>query len=497
MASSREKKRRSRGSGGIVRLASGNYAYQYVDASGTRRTQTLRTKNRKEAEAKAVEFETAVAAKDKEEVLLQQARARKIINTRNLPFPDVWQAFLDTSPTAGRGTLGLYERALEEFVSWLSTERPSITSLPQVDLETAIAYMEHVWQSGVSASTYNDKRNALGLITKRLANRYGIDVNPWPRTERMRGAVQQKRLPLTREQAQALLKRLDERPEPFLAELLKRDRRSLPSVAAELLKLDGPSLPPLLAEIVEVLGTRSPTAVLTELKAKLDMAAVHEDPEMRCLVLLGLYAGMRLGDAVLLKRSCVNLAGGRIDYTPGKTARTSGAVARLPILPPLAEALKALPDGNDEYLLPGVAARYRSNPDGVKVPLVRLIHAITGGGRQKSAAQCLRERSMYGYHSLRHTFATEAARAGVPVVYLQLMTGDTLQTLQKYYVRVGLQETSVPGFESMPRLLDPNPTDGEPERAELRALIENLPVAKVRELLSLARSSASTPQLTA
>lgn len=496
MASSKEKKRRSRGSGGIVRLASGNYAYQYVDASGTRRTQTLRTKNRKEAEAKAAEFETAVAAKDKEEVLLQQARARRIINGRSLPLGEVWGAFIETNPTASPGTLGVYKCALDGFAAWISAERPSIVSLPQVDLETAIAYTEHLWRVGMSASTYNDKRNALGLITKSLANRYGIDINPWPRTKRMRGAVQQKRLALTSDQVRALVGRISEPPPPFIASLLPRDRRCLPAVAAELLKLDATALPAVGAEILEKAG-RSMPAVLEELKARLDIAAIGADPEMRALVMLALYGGMRLGDAATLKRSCVNLAAGRIDYTPGKTARTSGAVARLPILPPLAEALSALPEDAGEYLLPGVASRYRSNPDGIKVPLVLLIHAITGDGRQSSPAQCLRKRSLYGVHSLRHTFATEAARSGVPVVYLQLMTGDTLQTLQKYYVRVGLQEASVPGFDAMPRLLEAKPANGEPERAELRRLIDNMPMEKVRELLAMARADAITPRLTA
>ena len=91
---------------------------------------------------------------------------------------------------------GLYERALNEFIAWLNIERPSITSLTQIDLETSISFMEHVWETGISASTYNDKRNALGHITKKLANRFGIDHNSWPLTERKRG-VKQKRLPLS------------------------------------------------------------------------------------------------------------------------------------------------------------------------------------------------------------------------------------------------------------------------------------------------------------
>ncbi|MDX9976367.1 MAG: hypothetical protein RBU21_25555, partial [FCB group bacterium] len=80
------KRRRSKGSGGIVKLPSGFYAFQYVDGNGIRRTKSLRTKNRAEAEAGARDFERAVQATDREEVILQAAKARQIIRSRDLPL---------------------------------------------------------------------------------------------------------------------------------------------------------------------------------------------------------------------------------------------------------------------------------------------------------------------------------------------------------------------------------------------------------------------------
>lgn len=420
-----KKKRRSRGTGGIVKLPSGNYAYQYLNPQGKRKTKSLRTKNRKEAETRAVDFEAAVGAKDKEEVLLQQARARKIINSRTLPLDDVWPAFLKTRPTGGAGTLDLYQRAFREFTAWANVERPSIASIGDVDLDTAVAYMEHIWKQGLSASTYNDKRNALGHITKRLANQYGIDANPWPRTERMKGAVQQKRLPLTRQQVADLLDTLVD-PE------------------------------------VEV-----PCRT-----------------ELQCLTGLCLFAGMRLVDAASLKWENVDDVAGCIRYTPAKTARTSGVEAVVPILPPLRRCLDALPR-ECKHVLGEVQESYNRNPSFIQQGLVQIIHGVTGEGKQEQRAQCQRERSLYGAHSLRHTFCTEAARAGALPAYLSMMTGDTLQTLQRYYVKVGYQQKPIAGFEQLPRLIG-GEASAEPERQELRRLADTLPLDEIRRLLAAA-----------
>ena len=421
----RAKKRRSKGSGGIVKMPSGFYAYQYVDANGTRKTKSLRTKDRREADDLAKDFEKAVQATDRAEVLLHAAKARQIISRRDLPMTEVWPEFLKTNPTAGAGTLGLYQRALAEFAAWMGSGRPGVVSFAQVDRETAIAYMESVWESGVSASTYNDKRNALGLITKKLANRFGIEVNPWPLTERRNG-VRQTRLPLSREQVAALLERLEQ------------------------------------------------------------PAGLPYPDETRGLVCLCLFAGMRLTDAVHLEWRNVDLLAGCIRYTPAKTARTSGAEVHVPILPPLGNALAGLPSGS-AHVLPDTAAHYDRNPDFTKQHLVGLIQGVTGEGKQEAKAQHQRARSLSGAHSLRHTFATEAARAGVPPAYLSLMTGDTLQTLQRFYVKVGYAQAPVPGFETIPKMIEAK-TAEDPDRAQLHRLADELPVVQIKKLLALATS---------
>ncbi len=420
-----QKRRRSRGSGSIIKQASGNYAYQYIDGTGNRRTKSLRTKSRQEAEKLAKDFEQAVNATDREQVVMQAAKARNIIKTRDLPLSEVWTAFETTNPSASTGTLKNYHRALRDFCEWLETNRPTIMSWTQVDHETASAYLADLWNTGIGASTYNYRRNALGHITKKLAPAFHIDANPWPLTER-KTEVKQTRLALTANQCGDLLKSLDDH----------------------------------------------------------ETTIPHRD-EMRALVLLSLYGGMRLKDAALLQWNAVDLEAGKIEYTPIKTA-AKGKTALVPLLPPLRSALLSLPaDSREGDVLPDVAATYRRNPDGIQKPLVALIQGAAGtDGRNKANGFIQRKvtRSQYGAHSLRHTFATMAAMAGAKPAYLARMLGDNITTVQRYYVHVGFGMKLLEGFDNVPKMIEAKATTA-PERDQLHRLADELPIEAIRDLL--------------
>jgi integrase len=418
-------RRRTKGSGNITKdKRTGVFYFRWVDDNGKSRKKSLRTKNRQDAENKSADFIKAIQAKDKHEVLFQAAKAREIIKSRDLPLNEVWAQFLKTKPTAGAGTLSLYERVLNEFIEWLSVERPSISSFTQIEHETAISYMEHVWQSGISASTYNDKRNGLGHITKKLANKFGIDNNYWSLTERKHG-VKQKRLPLSRKQVNDLIEKLDE-------------NNSLPY--------------PL---------------------------------EMACLFKLCLFAGMRLGDAVKIKWENIDFETAYLSYIPEKTARTSGVKATVPILPPLQQALNKLASnrGDNEQVLPQVYTHYSRNPDYIKEKLLTALHDVTGDTKQEGKAQSQRKRALYGVHSLRHTFVTEAAKAGLNSVQLSRMTGDRISTLDKFYIEVDLNTKPVSGFNSILPSENKRIAAQEPEREQLKTLIDTLPLDTVKKIL--------------
>lgn len=423
------KKRRPKGHGGIVRRSSGIYAFRYNTPDGPKET-SLRTRNRREAEAKAEELERMAKARTELEAVQQIAVHKELIERQALPFALVWTEFQKTGHQAAPGTLDNYHRALIRFIDWMRENRPNETDFADIPAQTANAYLDELWGSGLSASTFNQHLTALNLITRKLATRRRGMSNPWPRGKDARKkAVQQERLPLNQEQAHMLLDILNE--------------------------YNGP-----------------------------------HPKEMPVAVLLGLFAGMRLADAVLLDWKAVDLRGGWITYTPQKTRNTSQALCTVPILPPLAEVLRTLPtDG--EKVLPGLAAHYQKAQGYVTRLLGAIVLQATGEERQETKAQHQRARRLYGFHSLRHTFATEAAKAGSTPGQLKAMTGDNLATLDRFYAKAKNMATApAVAFQPLPRLLDRGNAGTSAERSELHRLADELSLADVRDVLAFAQRLA-------
>lgn len=418
-------KRRSRGAGAVMRNASGYYVFQRKEGD-KRVTVSLRTRNKREALEAAKKYSTATAGTDEAAFLSHVSLARSRARRRIVPLDRAWSYFLDTKPTAGEGTLGNYSRALADFITWLYDRNAKTADLSEVDESAVGDYLQSLWAGGISANTYHYRRNGLGLVFRKLLG--DAAAAPWyaqDNRERAGEHARESHKPLTAAHALALVQLLD----VPTVELPNRD-------------------------------------------------------EARVLFKLLLFTGARMKDAVLLHWSDVDLPAGAIRYIPHKTGR-KGERAEVPILPPLREELATLYANRDrkaEYVFPALAALFTRNPDGVHKPMVKLLQTVTGEGanHNTAAGQRLRHRDAYGLHSLRTTFATQAAAAGVKPAHLALMLGDRMSTVDKFYVKVGLGQDAVTGFRELPAM-----TGGtaEPDRRRLHELVDALPLAKVRELL--------------
>jgi integrase len=412
----RRTKKRAHGTGAIIKKANGIYAFQYRDATGKKITKTLGTRNRSEAEKLAEPYAATTSAKDTAAAVVQIARAKELIDTKVLPLSDAWEAFENTRPSAGTGTMGLYQNALKRFIAWVKVNRESVTDMGDIDEQTASEWLASEWKAEISASTYNDRRGSMLTITNGLMRPYRLKVNPWTATERKKLAgKQQHRLPLTREHVQKLLK-----------------------------------------------------------------AEMKQD--VRALMLLALCAGMRLKDAAFLKWS--DVGGGFITYRPEKTKNTSAAKVQVPVLPLLAKTLDALPrDEDSDYIVPRLAAWYKRCSTGISRMLVRELHKITGKSVQELEGRGKVARSEYGFHSLRHTFCTEAARAGVPATLLAAMAGDTISTVDKFYIKLDLSAQPIEQLASIKSTLALSVTGADREREQLKQLADELSLEEVREIL--------------
>jgi len=163
--------------------------------------------------------------------------------------------------------------------------------------------------------------------------------------------------------------------------------------------------------------------------------------EIRIIYTIGMYTGQRLKDCVLLQWQNVDLPHRRIHVKQFKT----GKEISIPMAPQLYEAIiEAQRWKSNQYVCPKTAARYnKTNADGknvgnnlVDLDVLRVIRwigldpSISVPGRKKKM-------TIYGFHSLRHSFASFCAEAGVPKAVLLSILGTESEIADKYYTHVG------------------------------------------------------------
>lgn len=163
--------------------------------------------------------------------------------------------------------------------------------------------------------------------------------------------------------------------------------------------------------------------------ARLLEAAPTVGAEWRRLLLVGVYTGLRLGDARALDWRRVDLAGGWIDTVAHKT----GARVRIPLAAPLAEELARTPPAQRAGPVCPEAARISTKS--AERRLARVWRAagvdpweVNPQGRRSSVA---------GYHALRHTFVSLAADAGVPLAVVQAIVGHSAEAMTRRYYHAG------------------------------------------------------------
>ena len=191
--------------------------------------------------------------------------------------------------------------------------------------------------------------------------------------------------------------------------------------------------------------------------------------EMRTLFFIGIYTGLRLKDCALLKWDAVDLAGGFISLTPEKTKR-HGIAVDIPILPPLAEALRAARDADEGaataggYVLPELAQLYLSS--GGKYLSNRLKTVFKHAGIEVASSMDGRSRKVtdFGFHSLRHTFVSMAARAGIRQEVVRAIVGHTNAAMTMHYTHTNRADLSS-AMAAFPAIAE-TATERHAERAE-------------------------------
>ncbi len=184
---------------------------------------------------------------------------------------------------------------------------------------------------------------------------------------------------------------------------------------------------------------------------------------MKYMFLLGLFTGMRLGDAVCLEWSTIDFKKNLITYMPSKTKRKKRLVY-VPMHALLAEQLKELkrsskgkslfPKERGEYEEAGAPSISKRIQDHFKACGIKTTEMPKDSRRVKSVTRV-------GFHSFRHSFVSLCAANDVPQVALMEMVGHGSPAMTNLYSHAN-QDQKAAAVAGLP-VIDLSPTGGADE----------------------------------
>ena len=185
-------------------------------------------------------------------------------------------------------------------------------------------------------------------------------------------------------------------------------------------------------------------------EAELNTVCSTAKGEMRALFAIGLYTALRLGDAATLRWEEVSFLLNRITRVPNKTART-GKTLVIPLHPVLRTILEEIPEPDRTgYVLPVFASLYARDPADLSHQIQQ--HFIDNKIQTtETFADQKRVSCRVGFHSLRHSFVSICAAAGVPLPVVQAICGHSNPVIQQRYIHLGIEATQK-AINAMPHL---------------------------------------------
>lgn len=326
-----------------------------------------------------------------------QAEMVALEDQRNPPLSisKAWDAFLE-SPTrrdTGSSTLDQYAFQFGRFEKWMKKKHPAVKLLQDVTPDIAAQFAFSLTKEGRSANTFNKYMNVLSLVFATVSDKARLKVNPWlnPRKEGAGKGIGRK-------------------------DLISHSRREL---------------------------------TLAELKDVCERA----EGELRMLLAIGIYTGLRLGDAATLRWGEVDIIRGVILRIPNKTGRKSPKAVHIPIHPALRAMLSEIPaKGRGMYVMPQMAEDYLSRVDAVTDQVQRLFsdckivtHKPGTGfelkadpdGKVKRVKTGKRAVIEVGFHSLRHTFVSLCRAANTPLSVVESIVGHSNPAMTRHYTHTG------------------------------------------------------------
>lgn len=435
MDTEKKREKRTDGKGRIGTLVKrGNKWLARWMINGKTYSRSTGESSRRNAEQKLREFTAPFVLRDEKRALETiEARIKSVdteIKTEDEKKPALglmaaWSVYVNSQsrPRSGNGSMRNYEQQYYIFVDWLKVYYPAISEIRQVTNEIAAEYSRSLLNG-----TTDEERRAKADATKRLGLLRAIPEEKRSETEKQE---------IEKCQRKASMKiRPPVRGSTFnkhLNALCLIWRHCSEDENARIKnnpwgwdKNTGRGIRRIALKHNERPFTRR-TLTTEEIYNLLKTAT----GEMRVLIALGFYTGLRLGDAATLDWGSIDRVRGIIKVRSRKTdTETTTAVH-----PSLAKIISSEVTTETGALLPEISALYLSGLNG-RLRLNDRISAIFKAAgietRQKDEGEA-RAHSLCGFHSLRHTFVTALREHGATLATAKELAGHNTAAMTEHY----------------------------------------------------------------
>ncbi len=411
-------------------------------------TRTTGTGNRREAEKRLEEFTRPFRTTDAKEVL-QHLEAKVACKEDDLAQIEAakpgftlmaaWSNFHANYKNGkyDRATMTNYEQWFWIFADWLKVCHPEISELGQVTTSIAQSYAKSLlagttedlkgkvarFRRPVRGTTYNRHLNALALIWKTVAkvpeSKLGANPFAWD----------------------------------------KRTDTGIPRIS--LRKGEKPH--------------RHRDLNFQEVHKLLNAA----NGEIRGILAMSYYTGLRFKDCVLMKWDNVDAVAGLIVERSYKTDEE----IRARINPALRRILEDTVKTSKGYLFPETAATYNSGPNGRTIlskQLTKLFQSVGIETSYKPETGNFRAVADCTFHSLRHTFNSHLQRIGFDRSARQALMGHATPAMTAHYEH-GYADAPM----ALPDLLTCDSDPSEDKLAQLKSLMASMSASELNEARSL------------
>ncbi len=371
----------------------GNFYFRY-QVQGHRKCVALQTDDYDAAKKKISEDYLPMINASRSEVIaahVKQAKGMEGYSEYGLALSDAWEKYSKHPDRAMPSTVSeqlAYKSTFDEFANRLIAQKP-LLQIHEITHADALDYSEFLKNNMLAVDTHNRKIKRLRKVFKVLHIYCGDTRNPFLSSTLLRKSREEqnqgiRRLSFTREQEQLLLRVLDD-----------------------------------------------------------PQKKVMHKPEIKIIYYLGMYTGQRMKDCIMLRWNRINLQRRTIEVKQFKT----GKEVSIPIAPQLHNILleaQATKEEDHDFVCPNVAARYdredsRGKNVGNNLVNIDVLRVIKWAGMEPSVKIDGRKKAVtvYGFHSLRHSFASHCAEAGVPKAVVLSILGTDSDIVDKYYTHIG------------------------------------------------------------